>query len=166
MRAALAALLLLAALSGCSGDGGGQGDGAEGSTTSSDGSATMATSPSGGTSAAGGSTTATTTTASASTTTSGAPAGPQTHQRDIQGNAFVDGTFTVRAGDTVRWTQRDSVPHSVTADGGAFDSNPVGCPPVCMVSGQSFAHTFEAAGEFPYHCKVHPSMTGTITVQA
>ena len=26
--------------------------------------------------------------------------------------------------------------------------------------------TFSTAGSFPYHCKIHPTMTGTVTVQA
>jgi plastocyanin len=28
-----------------------------------------------------------------------------------------------------------------------------------------FSHTFEAAGEFPYFCQVHPWMNGIVTVQ-
>lgn len=27
-----------------------------------------------------------------------------------------------------------------------------------------FVHTFATAGSFPYHCSIHPAMTGTVTV--
>lgn len=29
---------------------------------------------------------------------------------------------------------------------------------------QSFSHTFNTPGAFPYECTVHPGMNGTITV--
>ena len=35
-----------------------------------------------------------------------------------------------------------------------------------LSSGQTYSHTFKTAGVFPYHCGVHPSMKGTITVNA
>jgi plastocyanin len=42
----------------------------------------------------------------------------------------------------------------VTDDGGAFDHP--------MPSGATFLFTFAKAGTFAYHCKIHPSMHGTI----
>jgi heme/copper-type cytochrome/quinol oxidase subunit 2 len=30
--------------------------------------------------------------------------------------------------------------------------------------GQSYSFTFNQAGTFHYHCKIHPEMTGTVTV--
>lgn len=30
--------------------------------------------------------------------------------------------------------------------------------------GGQFQHTFANAGSFPYHCTIHPGMTGTVTV--
>ena len=30
--------------------------------------------------------------------------------------------------------------------------------------GQTFSHTFAAAGSVPYHCSIHPFMKGTVTV--
>jgi plastocyanin len=35
-----------------------------------------------------------------------------------------------------------------------------------LSSGQTYSHTFNAAGVFHYHCGVHPSMKATITVNA
>lgn len=92
---------------------------------------------------------------------------PETHQIVIKDNRYVDGSITVQAGDTVRWLHQDqSTEHTVTADDGSFDS---GSDSEDFMNGftyNEFEHTFDAAGDFPYHCKVHPSMTGTITVQA
>ena len=61
------------------------------------------------------------------------------------------------AGTTVTWTNSDGTTHTVTADGGAFDSGH-------LADGATFQFTFKAAGVFPYHCSIHSSMNGTITV--
>jgi plastocyanin len=37
-------------------------------------------------------------------------------------------------------------------------------PDVSLKEGQSFSHTFETAGSFPYICGIHPDMTGTVIV--
>ncbi|MFO1533004.1 MAG: plastocyanin/azurin family copper-binding protein [Thermoplasmatota archaeon] len=114
--------------------------------------------------------------------TSGATTSPtmnmtaMTYQVSIAGSKFVNGTLSVHVGDTVKWTHADgNTPHTVTADDGSFDSSPqcapaggVGVPlgQVCMVNGSTFEQKFTKAGTFAYHCKVHASMTGTITVTA
>lgn len=164
---ALLALGLL--LSGCSG-----GDGGEGTTDH----ATMDHGTTTGTATHGPTGHATT----GSGTTSGGTTGatttvertPQTVEVAMQGNAFVDQTVNLRVGDTVRWLHKDGqVPHTATDDGGAFDSNPNCNPPlsvpaagVCMVAGDTYQHTYDKAGSFPYHCKVHSGMKGTVNVQA
>ena len=33
-----------------------------------------------------------------------------------------------------------------------------------LLAGDTFEHTFEEAGEFPYYCAVHPNMIGTVSV--
>jgi plastocyanin len=35
-----------------------------------------------------------------------------------------------------------------------------------LSTGQTYSHTFNTAGVFHYHCGVHPTMKGTITVNA
>lgn len=59
-------------------------------------------------------------------------------------------------GDTVTWTNADSLPHTVTADDGSFDGD--------VAAGGTFSQAFATAGTFAYHCEIHPSMTGTITI--
>jgi plastocyanin len=72
--------------------------------------------------------------------------------------AFAPDAVTVDVGDTVTWTNQDGVPHTATADGGAFDTGSLG-------QGQSGEATFDTPGTFTYHCAVHPTMTGTVVVQ-
>jgi plastocyanin len=35
-----------------------------------------------------------------------------------------------------------------------------------LSAGQTYSHTFKTAGAFPYHCGVHQSMKGRVTVSA
>jgi plastocyanin len=79
---------------------------------------------------------------------------------------YSPATITVSVGATVTWTNTGTVIHSVTADGGAFDSSP-SCPTgPCINPGSSFSHVFATAGTFTYHCRVHSNMHGTVIVTA
>lgn len=72
---------------------------------------------------------------------------------------FDPNDMTVKVGQAIEWDWQDpNVQHSVTSDNGAtFDS--------CLQSkGYKFIVTFTTAGTIPYHCTIHPSMIGTITV--
>jgi len=76
---------------------------------------------------------------------------------------FIPSTITVGVGDTVTWTNDDTAAHTVTsgsaADGpdGVFDSS-------LFMAGAEFSFTFDAEGEYPYFCMVHPWMDGTVIV--
>ena len=95
---------------------------------------------------------ATTTTAGAATTTT------VTNQVTIINLAFDPQSITVNAGDTVTWVNGDTTAHTVVADDGSFDSGD-------LAPGASFTFTFAAAGTVPYHCGIHPQMTGSVVVQ-
>lgn len=76
--------------------------------------------------------------------------------------AIVDFAFAPRAlevgvGTSVTWRNDDQFDHSIVADDGSFESD-------VLTPGASFVHEFTVAGEFPYICGIHPSMTATITV--
>jgi len=71
--------------------------------------------------------------------------------------AFSPSSLSVRIGTRVTFTNRDASAHTVTADGGLFNSRD-------LASGQSFSFTFMSRGSFAYHCRIHPSMTGTVSV--
>jgi plastocyanin len=79
--------------------------------------------------------------------------------------AFSPAAVSVPAGATVTWTNSGQSPHTVTSDNGAFDSSP-GCTYAtgCLNPGNAFSHTFTAPGTYTYHCRVHTTMHGTVTV--
>ena len=82
--------------------------------------------------------------------------GAQVTMKDIK---FNPGTVSIKKGQTVIWTNDDSVGHDVTADG--FKSgDPGGIEP-----GQTFQHKFPKAGTYQYVCSVHPGMEGTVKVK-
>jgi len=78
----------------------------------------------------------------------------------ISGFSFAPGSVTVNVGDTVTWTNSDAQAHTATADDASWDTGTI------SGSGGTGAVTFSTAGSFPYHCAIHPTMTGTVTVQA
>ena len=73
----------------------------------------------------------------------------------IQNYSFNPPTITISAGGTVRWTNADSVPHTVK--GLKFDSG-------VILPGHTFEFTFTQAGVYDYVCTIHPSMQGQIIV--
>jgi plastocyanin len=89
-----------------------------------------------------------------------APVLAATRTVDIHDNAYGPQSITVNRGDTVSWTNHDSVKHTVTSnDGGPLDSGNFG-------EGQAYAYTFGTAGTYSYYCEVHPNMRGSVAVQA
>lgn len=72
--------------------------------------------------------------------------------------AFDPASVSVAVGTTVTWTNIDTVPHTVTATDGSFNSGNLN-------PGDSFSFTFDGAGTFDYICNYHPNMTGTIIVE-
>lgn len=68
----------------------------------------------------------------------------------------------IQPGQQVAWTNQDDEDHIVrvrAADGTVlFDSG-------TLKSGDSFAYTFQNAGDYTYECSDDGSMTGIVTVQ-
>jgi plastocyanin len=65
----------------------------------------------------------------------------------------------VAAGQTVAWKNADSVTHTATADGGSFNTGNI------APGATSAPITMATTGAFAYHCAIHPTMTGSLTVQ-
>jgi plastocyanin len=88
---------------------------------------------------------------SGSSTTGGA-----TDEVVVQGYAFPP--ITATAGSSLTLVNRDLEPHTVTADDGSFDSHPFTMkkPATLVVP--------TAPGSYAFHCKVHPTMHGTLVV--
>ena len=76
--------------------------------------------------------------------------------------AYSPPTVTVTTGQTVKWVFQGPIPHTVTADDSSFSSGGVANG---LDNGQTYTHTFAAAGTYPYHCAIHPQMHGTVVVQ-
>jgi plastocyanin len=71
---------------------------------------------------------------------------------------FQAPVVTVKPGTVVTWTNDDDIPHTVTANNGAFKSK-------VLDSGDRFSFIFAKAGEYAYFCSLHPHMTGKIIVK-
>ena len=69
---------------------------------------------------------------------------------------FTPGQATATAGNSVSWTNADSTAHTVTFDSGPDCGN--------LATGVSVSATFTSPGTYPYHCTIHPTMKGTVTV--
>jgi len=69
----------------------------------------------------------------------------------------TDITVVIGGNNTVKWTNNDNMPHTVTATDGSFDSGN-------MNAGDTFMHTFNRTGTFAYICVYHHWMHGSVTV--
>jgi plastocyanin len=76
---------------------------------------------------------------------------------EIRDFAFAPNVVLIPAGTTVRWTNNDTMEHTVTGNTGLFDSG-------TLSPGDNFEFRFDTPGTYSYHCAFHPSMTGTIVV--
>jgi len=72
--------------------------------------------------------------------------------------SFAPALASVPVGSTIRWTNRDDIPHTVVSTGHAFKS------PV-LDTDEQFSHRFDAPGTYEYFCSIHPKMTGRIEVR-
>ena len=82
-------------------------------------------------------------------------------------SCFTPNEVTVDVGGEVTWTNGDSAAHTVSSGDLKADPNNVGTlfDSGLLPAGKTFSHKFDAAGEFPYFCMVHPWMIGKVIVQ-
>lgn len=92
------------------------------------------------------------------------PAGSSTIGCEETNECYIPDEVTIDLGSEVVWSNDDTASHTVTSGDpqngpdGNFDSS-------LFLSGQTFSHMFEDAGEFPYFCLVHPWMRGIVIVE-
>jgi plastocyanin len=84
------------------------------------------------------------------------PKAAQTIQVKIVNFAFSPQKITINKGDTVIWTNMDSMAHTVTSK--SFDSGN-------LPTNSTFKYTFNNSGTFDYVCSYHASMTGEVIVK-
>ena len=75
----------------------------------------------------------------------------------IDNFVFAPPLLNAKVGTTVKWTNRDDIPHTIVC-AGKFRSK-------TMDTDGTFEFTFAAAGEYKYFCSLHPHMTGTVKVE-
>jgi plastocyanin len=92
----------------------------------------------------------------------GGGGGAQVGMKNIQ---FDPRDLTVKAGETITFTNDEAIPHDVhktSGPGDDFSSGDTGG----MQEGDTFKLTLDTAGKYGYVCNVHaPGMAGTITVK-
>jgi len=86
-----------------------------------------------------------------------------------QGNpAYAPATLTVKKGDSIQVTNKDSVPHTATngkdasdpTSGKLFDTSIINAGSTVLISTAKLT-----PGDYPFHCSLHPYMTGLLKVQ-
>jgi plastocyanin len=86
-----------------------------------------------------------------------APAHADTIPVAVLFQAFSPTQIDALPGDTVLWSNGSERTHTVTANDGSFDSGD-------LPGGATFSITTGAPGAYPFHCQIHPDMTGEIDV--
>ena len=76
---------------------------------------------------------------------------------EIEDFAYRPDPVTIEAGGKVIWLNRDSTPHTATAEDGSFDTG-------TLEEGKLKSETFKEPGTYAYSCQIHPSMHGTVEV--
>jgi plastocyanin len=112
---------------------------------------------------------ATTTEAEGTTTEAGddnggnaaAPSGDavRSEEVEIEDFAYSPDPVTIEEGGKVIWKNRDSAPHTATAEDGSFDTG-------VIEESKLKSETFKEPGAYEYICSIHPQMHGTVEVVA
>jgi plastocyanin len=87
-----------------------------------------------------------------------APAEAATVTIQIARSGFSPKSVTIAFGDKVTWRNADTADHQIVADNGAFAS------PI-LKAGATYSFEFKAAGRYPYHDALKPTLKGTIVVK-
>lgn len=84
----------------------------------------------------------------------------ETSEVRIEGYRFRPPEVRIRAGDSVRWVNREKrTSHSVLfpAEGGLESER--------LFPDESWERRFDQAGRYEYHCGPHPEMKGVVLVE-
>ncbi|HTI87721.1 MAG TPA: cupredoxin family copper-binding protein [Alphaproteobacteria bacterium] len=86
------------------------------------------------------------------------PAAAAPAEISIDNFTFGPNVLTVKAGTTVRWVNRDDIPHTI------LDKQRKVFRSKVLDTDDSFSFTFAAPGTYEYFCGLHPHMTGQVVV--
>jgi len=76
----------------------------------------------------------------------------------MQNIQFSPKSVTAKVGQTVKWTNDDSVDHNVIATSGATFKSSI------VPAGSTYSFKATKAGTIQYVCTIHPGMAGTLVV--
>jgi plastocyanin len=82
---------------------------------------------------------------------------PEIINVEIRDYKYIPQNVTVKVGQTVRWTNNDTVLHDVVGSGIKSDY---------LQKGERFTYTFKEEGTYQYICTIHPWMEGEVIVEA
>ena len=77
----------------------------------------------------------------------------------IDNFAFAPSPLTVKPGTTIKWINKDDVPHLIVSTQGKFK------PSTVLDTDQGFSVTLAQPGTYDYFCSLHPMMQGKIIVK-
>lgn len=80
------------------------------------------------------------------------------HEVKIDNFSFQPVLMNVAAAATVTWLNRDDIPHKIVSSDSRFASSGV------LDTDQKYTTAFPRPGTYPYHCSIHPRMTGKVIV--
>jgi len=86
------------------------------------------------------------------------PALAATKTVQIKAGGFVPTTVNINSGDSVKWTNVDTVNHQVVSDQGLFASS-------ILRPGQAYTRTFDRGGTYRYHDGMKPTEKGSVVVK-
>jgi plastocyanin len=76
----------------------------------------------------------------------------------IDNFTFAPPAMTIAVGTTVKWLNRDDIPHTVVEKNKTFRSK-------ALDTDDSYSYTFATAGTFDYFCSLHPHMVAQVIVK-
>ena len=82
----------------------------------------------------------------------------KTHRVTIEGMKFVPERVEAAAGDSIIWTNRDLVPHTVTNAAKSVESGTI-------APGGKWTYVVRRKGDIDYVCRFHPGMRGTLELK-
>lgn len=78
----------------------------------------------------------------------------------IDNFAFTPAEIIIKAGESVTWTNRDDIPHTVTDA-----AHPPGFRSQALDTDDQVSFKFDKAGTYRYFCSLHPHMQATVVVR-
>jgi plastocyanin len=76
---------------------------------------------------------------------------------EIKEYKYVPEKVTVAAGTKVTWVNHDEIPHTIDDTNKLFRS-------AALDTDETYSFTFTKPGTYPYFCRLHSQMVGTVVV--